>query len=493
MISLVNGNSIHVPLKAKSVHMVAFSPPYWGLRSYLDTDDPNKAHELGGEGLHDCLGWARGERPCGACFVCNLREVAAEVWRVLRDDGTFWLNLGDSYASGSGGPQGKTTIMGGRAVLAHKKRAPRPKWRDGGSYTTLLDGGRETQKRSNRNGNPAVGELKPKDLAGVPWRVALALQADGWFLRNDVIWSKTNPMPESVTDRLTNAHEHVFLFAKQERYFFDQDAVREPVADSTVGRGPVDFGGEKGRGYKPSNADPNYRNGHEQWGRTFDYRESCINGRNRRTVWDIPTEPYPGAHFATWPTALVEIMVKAGTSERGCCSLCGAQWRRVVEKSEALPAPSNPNPVTPYPAASHTQGAFNTTLHMVRHITHTDWIPGCTCQQEFVCSFCSVLGGDEDGDCIVCGGAGKVVLAPKPIPAVVLDLFAGSGTTLVVARGLGRSAVGIDLNFKYLNEQARARLDLDRLEAMQQGRGIVRPESGRRAKKQNVGQIPLLP
>lgn len=473
MISLVNGNSIHVPLKAKSVHMVAFSPPYWGLRSYLDADDPSKAHELGGEGLHDCLGWAKGERPCGACFVCNLREVATEVWRVLRDDGTFWLNLGDSYASNgkAGEVSDSSKLNGGRGVGIGEKikqygslgRAPTPKG------------------------------LKSKDMVGIPWRVALALQADGWVLRNDVIWSKTNPMPESVTDRFTNAHEHVFLLTKQERYFFDQDAVREPVADSTVGRGPVDFGGEKGRGYKPQKADPNYRNGHEQWGRTFDYRESCVNGRNRRTVWDITTEPYSGAHFATWPTALVEIMVKAGTSERGCCPACGVQWRRVVEKSEALPAPSNPNPVNPYPAASHTQGAFNTTLHMVRHITHTDWVPGCKCQQEFVCSFCSGLGVDEMGDCVVCGGAGKVMLAPKPTPALVLDLFAGSGTTLVVARKLGRSAVGIDLNFKYLDEQARARLDLDRLEAMRQGRGIVRPENGRRAKKSNIGQMPLLP
>lgn len=448
MLALINGNSIHVPLKAKSVHMVAFSPPYWGLRSYLDANDPSKVYELGSEGLHDCLGWARGERPCGACFVCNLREVAAEVWRVLRDDGTFWLNLGDSYASGSGGPQGQNSIMKGRTVLAHKKRAPRPKWRDGG---------RETQKRSNRNGNPAVGELKPKDLVGVPWRVALALQADGWFLRNNVIWSKTNPMPESVTDRFTNAHEHVFLLAKSSDYFFDAHAVREAVSGTAHARGANNT---------PS-VHPKAEIAERGIRSNKDFTSPLVMqpdeyGRNRRTVWELPSEPYSGAHFATWPTALVEIMVKAGTSEWGCCPSCGAQWQRVVEKSEALPAAGNPNPVNPYHAASHTQGAFSTTLHMVRHITHTDWTPGCECQQM------------------------------NPVPAVVLDLFAGSGTTLVVARRLGRSAVGIDLNFKYLNEQAKARLDIDRLEAMENGRGVVRHVGSKRLRKMPVGQMPLI-
>lgn len=391
--------------------MVAFSPPYWGLRSYLDEADPAKSHELGDEPLHDCLGWAKGERPCGGCFVCNLRQVAAEVWRVLRDDGTFWLNLGDSYASGGSVDPYRRTTSG--KLMPPQGRAP-----------------------------VATG-LKPKDLAGIPWRVALALQADGWYLRNDVIWSKANPMPESVTDRFTRAHEYVFLFSKQGRYFFDRDAVGEPALQD-------DF---RERPFRNGNDSTLRRdNNHLYHGRSY---------RNRRTVWELTTEPYSGAHFATWPTALVEIMVKAGTSEKGACPSCGAQWQRVVEKSEPSPAPNNPNPVNPYPAASHTQGQYSTTLHMIRTVSTVSWQPGCSCGCE-------------------------------PVPAVVLDLFAGSGTTLVVARQLGRSGVGVELNFDYLVNQARRRLDLDRFEALEQGEGYIRPLKPSRPRKVLVGQMSLL-
>ena len=417
MISLVNGNSLSVPLRSGSVHMVAFSPPYWGLRSYLDEADPAKAHELGDEPLHDCLGWAKGERPCGGCFVCNLRQVAAEVWRVLRDDGTFWLNLGDSYAGSNNGSND---------------------YRENGISISKNDNKYKGQKPGLSNG------LKPKDLAGIPWRVALALQADGWYLRNDVVWSKPNPMPESVTDRPTKAHEYIFLLSKQARYFYDAEAVMETATG---------YDGRKDVEYKGGAKDVSIGK-HTRWKRKADGTGSGGDGtgfqnhsgysnlanpfvRNRRSVWTVATEPYSGAHFATWPTALVEIMVRAGTSEKGACPSCGAQWRRVLEKSEPEPAPNT------------------------RTVSTVSWQPGCGCGCE-------------------------------PVPAVVLDLFAGSGTTLEVARRLGRSGVGVDLNFDYLVNQARCRLDLDRLEALEQGEGYIRPLKPSRPRKVLAGQMSLL-
>ena len=151
----------------------------------------------------------------------------------------------------------------------------------------------------------------------IPSRVALALQADDWWVRQEIIWHKPNPMPESCTDRPTTAHEKVFLLTKAAKYYYDAEAVKEPVAESTVGRGPVDFGGAKGRNYNPEKGDPNYRAGSEQWGRTFDHKESCKTGRNLRSVWTIPTQPFPEAHFATFPEKLVEPCIKAGFPEDG--------------------------------------------------------------------------------------------------------------------------------------------------------------------------------
>jgi hypothetical protein len=161
--------------------------------------------------------------------------------------------------------------------------------------------------------------LKPKDLCGIPWRVAFALQADGWWLRSDIIWSKPNPMPESVTDRPTKAHEYLFLLTKSARYYYDADAVREGFESSDHS--------PRTSGINPDNLGRNDRG----TGRAFFGNPS---GRNRRTVWHIATAPYSGAHFATYPPALVEPCIKAGTSERGVCPECGAPWERVVEKTK---------------------------------------------------------------------------------------------------------------------------------------------------------------
>lgn len=407
-----NANALDLPIGDKSVHMIATSPPYWGLRSY-DTGDQKHA-ELGAEPLHDCLAWARGDAPCGACYVCNMRTWAREMWRVLRDDGVMFLNLGDSYAAQGGSCWPAPTNTGNKAA--------------GGSHRV--------------NNKPLPG-LKPKDLTGIPWRVALALQADGWYLRSDIIWAKPNPMPESVTDRPTKAHEYVFLLTKSARYYWDAEAVREGLADSTLadsrnGTGRHTQGLEYSKYYDEKSPDkagaalPSWYRG-----KTFVNPES---GRNLRTVWNIATAPYSGTHYATWPPALVDRMVKAGSSERGVCPECGKPWERITERGAAVNRPDNPNDVLPYTADGvGNNGNGATTLHKMRQIETTGWRPTCT----------------HDA---------------APVPAIVLDPFCGSGTTLMIARQLGRIGLGFDLSLKYLEENAAVRLGHDKLAAW--GNGI---------------------
>ncbi len=352
-------------LEAGSVHTVVTSPPYWGLRDY---------------GHGDQLGLD----PTPEEYVANMVAVFREVRRVLRDDGTLWLNLGDSYAASSN--------TGG---------------------TASIQGSRKRMGAMTSKGHGIPTGLKPKDLVGIPWRVAFALQADGWYLRSDIIWSKPNPMPESVTDRPTKAHEYLFLLAKSERYYFDADAVREPLnpenvahhdrysSRPVVGRGPNpdrnDGGGttQGGVGYNPA-------------------------GRNIRSVWTIATQPYPGAHFATFPPKLVEPCILAGTSERGVCPECGAPWRRVVERVGAeVKAPRS--------AYGHGAGRNDGgRSQLVGAATSTTgWRPTCA-------------------------------HADTPtVPGVVLDPFGGSGTTAMVAQHLGRRAVLIELNPDYIGQQLR--------------------------------------
>jgi DNA modification methylase len=206
--------------------------------------------------------------------------VFREVRRVLRADGTLWLNLGDSYASHDPGGyrEGEFLNPGGRPPVKGQAR--------------------------NRAGNYRPSGLKPKDLVGIPWRVAFALQADGWYLRSDIIWSKPNPMPESVTDRPTKAHEYLFLLSKSARYYYDADAVRETYSEKTEWRYPQ--------------ADKAARSGVTTNGTAGStLRVQGANGRNLRSVWTVATQPYPGAHFATFPPKLSEPCIKAGCPELG--------------------------------------------------------------------------------------------------------------------------------------------------------------------------------
>lgn len=300
-------------MPADTVQCVVTSPPYFGLRDY------GVAGQIGLEGKSDCLGWATGSA-CGECFMCTLVAVFREVRRVLRKDGTCWVNLGDSYAGSRGaqahGPS-NTSKMARHAVNNHPKRA-------------------------QKTGALHAAGIKPKDLYGIPWRAALALQADGWFLRQDVVWSKPNPMPESIKDRCTKAHEYLFLLSKSPRYFFDADAIKEPMQHGYTRTG-VGFGHgfeEKPRYRKPSGWDTSEGNhqslvgryaagssrdgfkrpgaGARCPGKPAQHRQErddpvATGNRNKRSVWEIPTQPFPEAHFATFPEALVEPCVLAGS------------------------------------------------------------------------------------------------------------------------------------------------------------------------------------
>jgi DNA modification methylase len=251
-------------LEAGSVHTCVTSPPYFGLRDY----------QVEGQiGLEDTP----------EAYVARLVEVFREVRRVLRDDGTVWLNLGDSYAQQDGrGEQGSTSARKGRSnVEAQEKRAS----------TRPPDG------------------LKPKDLIGIPWRVAFALQADGWYLRQDIIWHKPNPMPESVKDRCTKAHEYVFLLSKSARYYFDAEAIKEPLAPSSIPRLQQDVENQIGT---------TRANGGAKTNGNFKAVGDLTTGlRNRRSVWTVTTKPFKGAHFATFPPDLIEPCVLAGAPVGG--------------------------------------------------------------------------------------------------------------------------------------------------------------------------------
>lgn len=253
-------------LEDGSVHCVVTSPPYWGLRDY------GQDGQIGLE-------------PTPELYVEHIVGVFREVRRVLRDDGTLWLNLGDCYSTNPKGPNGD-------------------------DKSTLSPSGVRVQRATHLNGRRALG-LKPKDLVGIPWRVAFALQADGWWLRSDIIWSKPNPMPESVTDRPTRAHEYVFLLSKRARYYYDADAIREPHTDKL---GTERFQGGNGVSRSDYKAKTQGWNG---GGMVHRHREYNSAGRNKRSVWEIATQPFPGAHFATFPEALVKPCILAGSPEGG--------------------------------------------------------------------------------------------------------------------------------------------------------------------------------
>lgn len=261
-------------LPPESVDCIVTSPPYWGLRDY--------GHEgqFGLEATPDE-------------YVERLVELFALLRPALKNEGTVWVNLGDSYAAN--GARGDTR-GGFNARYFGRDIAP----------------GKQADTVSVVPPATIAPGLKPKDLVGVPWRVALALQADGWYLRSDIIWSKPNPMPESVTDRPTRAHEYVFLLSKTARYFFDQEAVREALAPSTLtlAAGKMGWGASN-----PKHAAARATHGPAKRGEGRCGENET--GRNIRTVWTFPAQPYPGAHFAVFPPSIPERCIKAGCPEGG--------------------------------------------------------------------------------------------------------------------------------------------------------------------------------
>ena len=269
---------------------------------------------------------------------------------------------------------------------------------------------------NNKNGQ----SLKPKDLCGIPWRVALALQSDGWYLRSDIIWNKPNPMPESVTDRPTKSHEYLFLLTKSAKYFYDNEAIKEPAQDWGV-RDRTNWSARINA--KKYGQKPNTGGGNEN------YAES---GRNKRSVWTIPTKPFSGAHFAVFPPALIEPCILAGTSEKGCCAKCGSQWERIIERYDTGKTQKMAD------GWDTGNGGHGTIHRNGREKGETGkpiigsktigWQPTCKCDSEI-------------------------------IPCTTLDPFFGSGTAGEVSYNLDRKFIGIELSKIYLDEIAIPRIE----------------------------------
>ena len=664
---LAQADALHIPLKDKSVQCIISSPPYYGLRIYqgvppriwggeasclhqwedishtIDNNNglasytaqvafntesryssaPTKVcifcgawcGYFGLERLHDCSAWARGDDPCAQCFVCHMRTIARELWRVLRDDGCFFLNIGDSFSSGgrvghgtsqgckqqtnrgmngtndpprapqspglkpkdlagipwrvalalqqpyethliknatdrawlAGFVEGEGTISirryisrkGGKpdatrcqdgftpfisignndrelldkcvaitgygSVIAKDKRGMDRRgirsrriyygWRVDANkaieiirdiYPYLLIKRKQailafTLDFSNKNGKKLRGWQKPLPAEEQAKRVLLKRLANaanqrqpinlpsycqeptievqpGWTLRCDIVWEKPNCFPSSVKDRPTRSHEYLFMFSKQARYFYDADALREPHLEGSIARRLRTRTGGKylndEQGEQPTENPHSLTVG----------LDDCLHplGRNARSVWTINTESYAGAHFATFPQALVERCIRAGTSEAGCCPACSTPWVRQTTRQRMLDGhipvtgtfarPDEPFRIPPN-GVGHSR--YST------HITDHGFAPACRCY----CTCASVPFTDTlmpgAPSCIDCG---KLTHAARQ-PCIVADIFVGSGTVPLAARALGRHSVGLDLSLRYLREEAKKRLGFTALDA----------------------------
>ncbi|MBT9176714.1 MAG: hypothetical protein DDT20_01035 [Firmicutes bacterium] len=445
-------------LPDRSVHCCVTSPPYWGLRDYgtgtwgggdssCDHTQPVsfKSSTLGAstggrsEATHQRSISAQASPYRDICRICGARRsdlqfgleptpqeyveklvaVFREVRRVLHDDGTLWLNLGDSYAA-SRSYQVTDNKNPGAIPTGHESRA-----------------------------KPPAG-LKQKDMVGIPWRVAFALQADGWYLRQDIIWAKPNPMPESVRDRCTKAHEYIFLLSKRERYYYDAGAIAEPMTGDTdpsaarnrwnreqsllavpPGKNPMKRVQRKPAGWDTGTGAHGTipRDGRAM---EVEYTETNSTTRNKRSVWTVTTKPFKGAHFATFPPDLIEPCILAGTSAKGACPHCGSPWLRIVEKGapdlkhqQACGGDVNgkyDGQSTKNYAAAGAQDASATKARilagMVSKVT-VGWVPSCRCPSH------------------------------EPVPCFVLDPFAGAGTVGVVANKHDRKSILLELNPEY--------------------------------------------
>jgi DNA modification methylase len=473
-LQLIHGDARHIPLADGSVQCIVTSPPYWGLRKYAGNQEliweppvvalgdtllcAAEGHlwiteeNVGGGKVNGKERWnhtGHGEHghatsttnTCARCgcwkgayvleptiemYVQHTVEILREMRRVLRPDGVLFWNIGDSYASharNTGGFSESSTLKG---------------------FTSADVKGRvlaREQKPMRRD----LSSLKPKDLCLIPSRVAIAAQADGWWVRSMIVWAKPNPMPESCTDRPTDSYEHILMFTKSERYYWDADAVREPAAtgwngssftdarDAAVypnlGHGPRNTFGyaskgthSRGKGDDGPKARARAKEGvHEDWAEST---RDVLGYRNIRNVWMFPTQPYSGAHFATFPEELPRRCILATTSARGACTQCGAPWERVTSRDVHFDSGSGRagNPPAGKNGADYEQaqsGDYDIRMGPVVNVETIGWRPTCTCS----------------------GQHGKTA------PCLVLDPFGGSGTTGRVALELRRRAVLVDIAY----------------------------------------------
>lgn len=442
----------------RSVHCAVTSPPYWGLRNYSMCDcatvmsaytanstlagggnvqrkDPDPEckkcggtgqikgmeTEIGREPLPDCGTY--GQAQCRQCFVCSMVGVFRELHRVLRDDGTLWLNLGDSYTgvSQTGGTSGKEGSPKRIGRMFNSRSSNR------GSFCGQMD--------VTNFGTGTKCDLPEGNLVGIPWRVALALQADGWILRQDVIWAKPNPMRESVTSRCTKSHEYIFHLTKSMEYYFDHVAIQTESAQGGKHRIAVRETGD---------------------------RVSCCGAdrANKLDVWFVPPKAYPGAHYATFSPELITPCILAGTSAYGCCAACGTPWERVVVKvgdtgeeynhfgaTRKGPAPGQA------PTSSQRKGYDRSLTSNRNGMTEA----GSTLSTNTIPKR-ETVGWEQK-----CGCQGASVE-----PCIVLDPFSGSGTTVATSLELGRRGVGIDLSEQYLTDDAVPRIE----ESIRSGRVV---------------------
>lgn len=365
-------------LPDESVHCVVTSPPYWGLRDY---------------GVEGQIGLEATPEE----YVLKLVAIFGEVRRLLRSDGTAWVNLGDTYFGSWGNYGGQNRGHGSQRDIVNGSAVPNP------AYDGL-----ENFRPPSALPHPT---LKPKDLVGIPWMLACALRADGWWLRSDIIWHKPNPLPESVTDRPTKSHEYLFLLTRSSSYFYDAEAISEIA----VGSAPGNLTHKDKTAYE--NGDVHMRT------KAGLAKVTAVSRRNRRSVWTIAVEAFSEAHFATFPTKLVEPCILAGTSEHGCCAQCGAPWKRITERAHTFQSGSGRAGHAPSGKfAGSTQaesGDYDIRLGPVVTTVTLGWEPSCSCS------------------------------APVA-PCTVLDPFNGAGTTGLVALRLGRNYIGIELNPEYI-------------------------------------------
>lgn len=540
-------------LEENSVHCFVTSPPYYGLRDYkippsIWGGDPTCQHEwddVTGEfrgqaharpdnsgGVHlptrgqqkatggntftatqgcfcrHCGAWrgVLGLEPGWALYIEHVVEVFREVHRVLRKDGTLWLNVGDSYASATAKGNSGYGTSGLSNRGAYQAEVPRPwaarpdyggssmkrnrAYRDGShaGKNSAMTGRKGSNRAQRGDGNEGVpfgpmsqpnrtpqSGFKPKDRMMIPARVAIALQEDGWYLRDEIIWRKPNPMPSSAEDRTTPAHEMLYMLSKSGRYFYDNVAIAEPASENTNSRGTILVTP------KSAGDDTNVR-AKNSWHISTG---ALVEKRNKRSVWDIATFSFPEAHFATFPPDLVEPCVLAGTSARGCCVQCRTPWRRVTAEVETgatqkMPAGHATKAGSHSPVDHNAEGrVLAPGDNPVMATVTLGWYPSCACiaapplpsyppkpsrakvddEDLYKAAMvawreaCKPINAERER---ICKSLANV---PTP-PAVVGDPFGGSGTVGMVADRLQRDALLIDLGKDYV-EMARRRINDD--------------------------------